>query len=153
MQTHNNANPDILLNRLEHVREYGQGWRAKCPAHEGKSGGSLSIAQGDDGRILIHCFGGCDVLTIINVCGLEMGDLFPKRISHYTPPAERRRLRELARQSQFKAAIPSLYTEGLVVQLAAGQLSKGKPLSEADDKRLMMAIDRIESAKGVFCGR
>ena len=38
----------MLLNRLEHVRQYGKGWRAKCPAHDGKSGGSLSIAVGDD---------------------------------------------------------------------------------------------------------
>ena len=152
MQTQSNANIEILLNRLESVREYGQGWRARCPAHEGKSGGSLSIAMGDDGRILLYCFGGCDVLTILKVCGLEMADLFPQRLMHNATPAQRRELRELARQSQWKAAIPALYTEGLVVQIAAGQLSKGNPLSKADDKRLMLAIERIESAKGVFCG-
>lgn len=153
MQTQSTVNPDILLNRLEHVRQIGVGWRAKCPAHEGKSTASLSIAQGDDGRILMHCFGGCDVLTILNVCGLEMGDLFPQRITHDTPLAERRKLRELARQSQWKAAVPSLLTEGIVIQLAAVKVSKGEPLSAADDARLMLAIERIESAKGVFCGR
>jgi len=153
MHIHSNPQADILLNRLEHVVQYGQGWRARCPAHDGKSRSSLSVAAGDDGRILIHCFGGCDVLTILNVCGLEMGDLFPKRITHYTPPAERRRLRELARQSQWKAALPSLTTEGLVVQMAAVKIGKGEPLNKADDKRLQLAIERIESAKAVFCDR
>ena len=150
---HSNANIDILLNRLENVIQYGQGWRAKCPAHGGKSAGSLSIAIGDDGRILLHCFGGCTALDIVHAVGLELSDLFEKRITHYTPPAERRALRERARQSQWKAAIPALLSEGIVLQMAALMVSKGEPLSKADDDRLALAIDRIESARGVFCGR
>jgi hypothetical protein len=144
---------EILLNRLQNVHQYGQGWRATCPVHDGKSNSSLSIAVGDSGHVLIHCFGGCEPEEILSVCGLEMADLFPKRITQYTTPAERRELRELARQSQWKAAIPALYTEALVVLMAAGKINSGEPLSPADDERLMLAIENIESAKGVFCGR
>jgi len=151
-QHHSTAPIDILLNRLERVIQYGQGWRAKCPAHGGKSPGSVSIAIGDDGRILLHCFGGCSALEVVHSCGLDLSDLFEKRLMHNATPAERRVLRELARQAQWKAAVPALMSESIVVLLAAGMLDKGEALSKADDARLMLAIERIESAKQVFCG-
>jgi hypothetical protein len=150
---HSTAPIDILLNPLENVRQYGQGYRAKCPAHDGKSPGSLSIAIGDDGRILLHCFGGCSALDVVHSVGLELSDLFEKRLMHNATPAERRVLRELARQCQWKAAVPALMSESIVVLMAAGMLDKGEALSKADDARLMLAIERIESAKAVFCGR
>ena len=153
MQTHSNANVEILLNRLEHVRKYGKGWRAKCPVHGGRSDGSLSIAEGDDGRTLIHCFALCEPLEILKVCGLEMGDLFPKRITHATTPKERRELRELARQSQWKAALPVLMTEATVVMVAAQQVNDDRPLSRDDVDRLGSAIERIESARKLFHAR
>ena len=36
---------DVLLARLEHVRQRGDDYRAKCPAHDGKSRDSLSIKE------------------------------------------------------------------------------------------------------------
>jgi hypothetical protein len=153
MQTNNNAIIEILLNRLDSVQQYGQGWRARCPSHGGKNPGSLSIAMGDDGRILLHCFGGCSALAVVHAVGLELSDLFEKRLMHNATPAERRVLREQARQAQWKAAVPALMSESIVVLLAAGMVDKGQALSRADDARLMLAIERIESAKGVFCGR
>jgi len=153
LQSHCNPYVEILLNRLEHVREYGKGWRARCPVHGGNSDGSLSIAEGDDGRILIHCFALCEPLEILKVCGLEMGDLFPKRITHATTPQERCELREAARQSRWKAAMPVLVFEALVVLTAARQIARKKPLNEKDDARLAEAIERIESARKVFDGR
>jgi hypothetical protein len=153
MHNHSTPHLEILLNRLEGVIQSGQGWRTKCPAHGSKSTGSLSIAQGDDGRILLHCFSGCSALAVVNAVGLELSDLFEKRITHHTPPAERRALRERARQCQWKAAVPALLTEGVVIQMAALMVSKGEPLSKADDDRLALAVERIESANGVFNGR
>jgi hypothetical protein len=38
---------------------------------------SLSIAEGGDGRVLMHCFAGCDTEAILAAIGLEMFDLFP----------------------------------------------------------------------------
>ena len=57
-----------LLGKLELVRKGGRGrWIARCPAHADKDP-SLSVRELGDGRILIHCFAGCDagdVLTAI----------------------------------------------------------------------------------------
>ncbi len=75
-----------FLNRLQGVRKAGNGWIAKCPAHEDKQA-SLSVSTGDDGRLLIHCHAGCGVENILEALGLEMTDLFNKEnvCSSYPP--------------------------------------------------------------------
>ena len=59
------------------AKKIGDRWTAHCPCHEDKNG-SLSIRAGDDGRVLIHCFG-CNspVENIVKAKGLTMRDLFP----------------------------------------------------------------------------
>lgn len=37
---------------------------ARCPAHE-DSTPSLSISDGNNGKILVHCHAGCDQATVI----------------------------------------------------------------------------------------
>ncbi len=37
-----------------HVKTYRDGWRAKCPAHDGHSRDSLSVRQ-IEGQALVHC--------------------------------------------------------------------------------------------------
>ena len=69
--------PDELLARLEGVRQSGDGWTALCPAHEDHEN-SLSIGEGEDGRILLKCFAGCEVETIVGALGIELKDLFPR---------------------------------------------------------------------------
>ena len=49
---------DLVIDLLDGVRKSGSGWSARCPAHEDHSP-SLSISEGDDGRVLLHCFTGC----------------------------------------------------------------------------------------------
>lgn len=68
-----------VLSRLESVKPTGAGkWAARCPGHDDKHA-SLSIAQGDDGRVLLHCHAGCAPVEICQVVGLRMGDLFPAK--------------------------------------------------------------------------
>ena len=153
LRQHHSEPLSRLLSRLENVRPYGQGFRAACPAHDSKSKSSLSIAVGGDGRVLIHCFAGCAPLDILHAAGLDLSDLFPERLTHNPTPAQRRELRELARQSQWKAAIPTLCSEALVVLMASLKVGRGEHLSTEDDSRLVLAIERIETAKDVFCGR
>lgn len=55
---------------------------ARCPAHD-DSRASLSISQGDDGRILLHCHAGCTPDAIVGAMGMTMADLFngkPKNV-------------------------------------------------------------------------
>jgi putative DNA primase/helicase len=42
----------------------GRGWLARCCCHEDKQP-SLSLKDGDDGRLLVKCFAGCDARDIL----------------------------------------------------------------------------------------
>jgi hypothetical protein len=68
-----------VLSRVHGAKRDRDGWRARCPAHQGKSDTSLSIAQGDDGRVLLKCFSGCSHRSIAEALGLSATDLFPPR--------------------------------------------------------------------------
>lgn len=65
-----------FLARLEVVHQVGPNrWKARCPAHDDRRP-SLSIAVTEDGKILIHCFAGCDTGDVLAALGLGWGDLF-----------------------------------------------------------------------------
>ena len=67
-----------VLDRLEGVRESNGSWKALCPAHEDREP-SLSVSEGDDGRVLLRCFASCENQEIVAALGLEMKDLFEHR--------------------------------------------------------------------------
>ena len=46
------------LDQLQGVRKAGSDYKALCPAHADKNP-SLSVSEGDDGRVLAKCFAGC----------------------------------------------------------------------------------------------
>jgi hypothetical protein len=76
MPSSNAASPlDCVLQRLQNVRPNGNGCTALCPAHPDQQN-SLSVREGDDGRVLVHCFVGCPVERIVDALGLSMADLF-----------------------------------------------------------------------------
>ena len=66
---------DLVLSRLRRVRRSGGGWVACCPAHEDRSP-SLSVREGRDGRVLVHCHAGCRPEDVVAATGLTMRDLF-----------------------------------------------------------------------------
>lgn len=74
-----------FLARLDHVVRRGEGWAARCPAHE-DTDPSLSVAEADDGSVLTHCFAGCTRAEILAALGLHERDLHPRR-----PGGRRRR--------------------------------------------------------------
>ncbi|HLK90209.1 MAG TPA: toprim domain-containing protein, partial [Polyangia bacterium] len=65
-----------IVNRLERVMKTRDGWTARCPAHEDDRP-SLSIGTGEDGRVLLRCFAGCQLEAILAALRLEVSDLFP----------------------------------------------------------------------------
>ena len=69
---------DDFLSRLDGVRPTARGHVALCPAHADRNP-SLSVAEGDDGRILIRDFAGCTAKEILVVMGLTFADLWPDR--------------------------------------------------------------------------
>ncbi len=66
---------DNILSRLNGPKKGPKGWTARCPSHEDKER-SLSLAEGNDGRVLIKCFAGCKPAAIVDSLGLKMRDLF-----------------------------------------------------------------------------
>ena len=68
------------------VRDGGD-WRGRCPAHadDGKRG-DLTFRAGDDGRIILHCWGGCDAKSVVSSLGLQWSDLFSEN-GHSRPQA------------------------------------------------------------------
>jgi putative DNA primase/helicase len=52
------------------AKRSGAGWTARCPAHEDHRA-SLSISEGEDGRLLLKCFAGCTFDQILKAAGVE----------------------------------------------------------------------------------
>ncbi len=67
-----------IVQRLGAKPAGPSGWIARCPAHSDRTP-SLSISEGNDGRILLKCFAGCTNNSIVSAMGLGMGDLFSER--------------------------------------------------------------------------
>ena len=63
-----------IINRLEGTRIGGEGWTARCPAHDDKHN-SLSVRH-REGKWLLKCHAGCDVDQIAAAIGLNVSDLF-----------------------------------------------------------------------------
>lgn len=68
---------DRVLAALPHpVRSCrGDHWMTRCPAHEDSSP-SLSIHRNPDGKVLLHCFAGCDTVDVLAALGLQWRDLW-----------------------------------------------------------------------------
>jgi hypothetical protein len=49
---------------------------AKCPHHSDRQA-SLSVKEGTDGRVLLHCHAGCGTADVVVSAGLAFVDLFP----------------------------------------------------------------------------
>jgi hypothetical protein len=132
-----------LLDRLDRVRRTGDGrWLARCPAHDDR-GPSLSVRETADGRVLLHCFAGCEVADVLAALGYTWADLYPPR------PTDLNARRHFRRERVALAsdALRCLAFEATIVALAASDLAQGRALSEADRQRVTVAAGRIAAAK------
>ena len=64
-----------ILQRLDGVKGRDDKYMATCPCHN-DSTQSLSVALGEQGKILLKCCAGCSVERIVDAMGLKMSDLF-----------------------------------------------------------------------------
>jgi hypothetical protein len=79
---------DHVLEQLDgDVKGNGSGFLTFCPAHDDRNNPSLAVSEAEDGRVLLHCFVGCETTDILEALSLEMKDLFPskKRKQKKTP--------------------------------------------------------------------
>ncbi|QJX01815.1 virulence-associated protein E [Alcanivorax sp. IO_7] len=130
------SNPvERLLGRLEKVRPNGpHRWMACCPAHKDGSP-SLSIKEAEGGRILIHCFAGCEAGDVVAAVGLTLADLFPKQPGRPGNHWRRERLRAALRHE----------LDVLIVALA--DLDAGRAPSPEDAQRAFAARRRIDKLR------
>ena len=132
-----------LLTRLEKVRGRNGSWTACCPAHEDK-GPSLAVRENEDGRILLHCFAGCETASVLGAIGMDMTDLFP-------PDNKRRDYPVEGKPSMKPAFFASdlmriIHFEALVVQIVAFDLANNKPVTNETRERMLTAYQRIDEA-------
>jgi len=93
-----------LADRNCDPKQNGNGWSARCPAHEDRRP-SLSVSEGDDGRTLVWCHAGCSVESICDAAGLRVADLMTDDSSTAsTQPAKIREKRQYSRQPNGKPA-------------------------------------------------
>lgn len=127
---------ELLLSRVKKVRRTaGNSWVACCPAHEDRSP-SMTVKDVGDGRVLIHCFAGCDVESILGAVGMDWSDILPESpIDHHIAPV---------RGKIFpNDALKVIQNEVRLVMVAAYDMRRGKSLSNQDMKRLETAMERI----------
>jgi hypothetical protein len=128
---------DQMLRRLEKVKKTGaQRWIARCPAHQDKSP-SLSIRETADGRILLHCFGGCGALDIVDALGLRLRDLFQDSSNSNSGATG------MAGHIPLLDMIPFLDHELLVCALIMQDMLGARALTEDQWSRFAQASSRI----------
>jgi len=92
-----------FLGKLDGVRANGNNWSARCPCRNDDQNPSLSIGQGDDGRVLVTCHRGmpCDIEEICTSVELNVSDLMPKK-------QEKKRKLTLVETYDFRDALGTL---------------------------------------------
>lgn len=134
-----------LLSRLDGVKRTGPNrWVARCPTRADKHP-SMAIRELDDGRILIHDFGGDSVEEILSSIGLTFTNLYPPRADDpaYVGKPERRPF-------SSDDALRCLDLEATVVYVFASDMAKGLTLTQEHRERLLLAAGRISAAMGAI---
>lgn len=122
---------ETLVVRLQGVKTTGPNrWLARCPAHDDRMP-SLSVTE-RDGRVLIHCFGGCETEDVLGAVGLRFPDIMPERLDN---------------EARHSAPIPALQ----VLEAVAHEIMVAAMLAQelgyaASCERLVVAGSRLNAA-------
>lgn len=128
---------DAFLAQLDKVRGGNGRWMACCPAHDDRTP-SLTIAEGDDGRVLLHCFGGCSPGAVVAAVGMKLSDLMPEGALSVEPM---RKMRippaDVLRAMAFSATVVAIY---------ASDMAQGKELTREDKDKLFQIAGEFQEA-------
>lgn len=84
------ASPEVakFLSKLQGVKKSGANYAARCPCRNDDNNPSLSIGQGNDGRVLVTCHRGnpCSMDQICEAMGISKTELFPPKDVKDTQP-------------------------------------------------------------------
>jgi hypothetical protein len=118
---------EAVLEQLNGVRRNGGGWMARCPAHEDHSP-SLSIRE-ENGKILLHCFGGCSIEGVCAALKVKVSELFTKGFAIRKPEPR------IVRETQKRIA-------GLRSRLTPGDRERAVTVVLVNETNLDAAIAR-----------
>ena len=132
---------EAVLSQCDLVRETGPGkFIARCPAHDDRSP-SLAIRVCNDGRVLIHCFAGCEVESVLTAIGLTFSELYPEKpgsdISH----------KPVRQRFDARQVLATLDHELLVASIIGADFLEQKEIDEDTWDRLAVAVNRINTAR------
>jgi hypothetical protein len=139
MSSHYNPSNALntLLSRLEKVQSIGNGrYKALCPAHDDRSP-SLAIKD-DDGRLLLHCFCGCDTADVLGAIGLTFADIMPNKSSG--------NFKKDRKPFYAIDVLGIIKNEAVLIYFYATEMAKGLILNSNDKERLLLAASRINHA-------
>jgi hypothetical protein len=128
-----------ILTRCTSVRKTGPNqWVGKWRDERTPS---LSIKITDDGKILLHDFGGFEFSEICDGLGIHPIQLIPEslRNNRTHSPAERR-------GHDAQAALNSIHAAAIVTRICANRLADGHILDKADHDHLRRAAHDIDRA-------
>ncbi len=104
-------------------QQNGNGFKACCPAHDDNKE-SLSVNEGDGGRVLLHCFAGCDYEAIVTAfrphlgpeCGEHSSEVSEVEATYDYTDEEGKLLFQKVRFRPKRFVQQRIHTDGLVVQ-------------------------------------
>lgn len=141
-----NAPLTDFLTRLDNVHERSGGqYRADCPVGH-KSRGALSVSEGDDGTVLMHCFAGCDIDAVTGAVGMRPSDLFA---GHQHTGMARRPGRV---GPDWKALAKRMSMELTVLEVGLASFEQHGQLSADDWERIRVALERLSAFRGRYYG-
>lgn len=112
---------DAILSRLRAVRRAGAGFVACCPSHDDVEP-SLSVREGENGRILLHCHAGCPYSAIIAALGVapQRAEVPLRSLPPTDASARIEAARRFWREGKPLAGTPAqAYLEGRGISLAS----------------------------------
>jgi hypothetical protein len=127
-----------ILSHFNKVRATSKSgsYNCLCPAHDDSSA-SLSIKICEDGRVLIHCFAGCDIQNILGAVGLSLDDIVPQRIDLLKP---------IGKAYNPFAILKNMKDEALFVYMCASHIEQGEKLETSDKQKLLDTITKLKEA-------
>lgn len=142
---------DTVCARLgERTGGTGRGGQWPCPAHDDASP-SLSVGQGRDGRVLVHCHAGCSTSDIAAALDLTMADLFNGAATNGTRRVEDARYRYDAADGTHLFDVVRYWTPGgkTFRQQAADGTWSTRNVSKVP-YRLPQVIEAVAAGETVF---
>lgn len=137
------------------VKETKKGWDVCCPAHDDEHP-SLGVMEGEEGRIVLNCFGGCHPREICGALGLTLADLFADRPLAGTPrPSIRPMLKVSNRTRAFVYELHALDLRLQAQKILVASLACQDCETWTDEERdlAMQAVSRayVYQERAEFC--